>query len=155
MGHERAVMMNRSAERLAEATLASWDAVTDAAARQQEQLARFALGWTEESIEMLKGQAEANLGLAETLTEQYEKQAEALEILTRESTEAWVNLLFASVSGSGKANGASEDFDRLSVEEISRRLEKLSSREITKLKAYEERHKKHSSLLERFDRALV
>jgi hypothetical protein len=45
--------------------------------------------------------------------------------------------------------------DRLSVEEISRRLEKLSSREITKLKAYEERHKKHSSLLERFDRALV
>jgi hypothetical protein len=107
MGHERAVMMNRSAERLAEATLASWDAVTDAAARQQEQLARFALGWTEESIEMLKGQAEANLGLAETLTEQYEKQAEALEILTRESTEAWVNLLFASVSRSGKANGAS------------------------------------------------
>lgn len=108
MGHERAVSMNASAERLAEATLASWDAVTDAAARQQEQLARFALGWTEESIEMLKGQAEANLGLAETLTEQYEKQAEALEILTRESTEAWVDLLFASVSVSGKAKGASD-----------------------------------------------
>ena len=45
--------------------------------------------------------------------------------------------------------------DRLSVEEISRRLEKLSSGEITKLKAYEKRHKKRSSLLERFDRALV
>ncbi len=153
MGHERAVSMNASAERLAEATLASWDTVTDAAARQQEQLARFALGWTEESIEMLKGQAEANLGLAETLTEQYEKQAEALEILIRESTEAWANLLFASVSGSGKVNGASARPE--GAEEISRRLEKLSSREITKLKAYEERHKKHSSLLERFDRALV
>jgi hypothetical protein len=108
MGHERAVSMNASAERLAEATLASWDAVADAAARQQEQLARFALGWTEESIEMLKGQAEANLALTETLAEQYEKQSETLVILTRESTEAWVDLLFAPVSDAGKAKCTSD-----------------------------------------------
>jgi hypothetical protein len=48
-----------------------------------------------------------------------------------------------------------DDYNRLSVEDISRRLEKLGSGEITKLKAYEERHKNRSSLLERFDRALV
>ena len=48
-----------------------------------------------------------------------------------------------------------EDYDRLSIEEISRRLKKLSSDEIMKLKAYEEGHKNRASLLERFDRALV
>lgn len=172
MAKERLVRMNGSAERLAEATLGSWEAVTDAAARQQEQLARLALGWTEESIEMLKGQAEANLRLAETLREQYEKQAEALEILTRESTGAWVDLLFAPVSGSGKATGASEgsarrearedgrrlpveDYDRLSIEEIRRRLEGLTAEEVRELKTYERAHKNRDSLMERFDRALA
>ena len=46
MGKERMVRMNGGAERLAEATWGSWEAVTDAVARQQEQAARFALGWT-------------------------------------------------------------------------------------------------------------
>ncbi len=122
MAKERAVRMNGSAERLAEATLSSWEAVADAAARQQERAARFALGWTEESIEMLKGQAETNLRLAGTLTEHYEKQAEALEILTRESTGAWVDLLFAPVSASGKATGASEGSARREAREDGRRL---------------------------------
>ena len=100
--------MNGSAQPLAESALGAWEAVADAATRQQERAARFALGWTEESIEMLKGQAEANLRLAETLREQYEKQAEALEILIRESTEAWMDLLIAPVLGSRKATDASE-----------------------------------------------
>ncbi len=104
--------MNGSAEWLAEVPLGSWEAVTDAAARQQECAARFALGWTAELIEMLNGQAAANLRLAETLTEQYEKQAGALQILTRESTEAWTDLLSVPVSGSGKATGASEESAR-------------------------------------------
>lgn len=164
--------MNGRAERLVEVTLGSWEAVADATARQQECATRLALGWIGESIEMLMGQVEANLRLAETLTEQYKKQAEALQILTRESTEAWVNLLFAPVSDSGKATGASEgparrearedgrrlpveDYDRLSIEEIIRRLEKLSSDEIVELKAYEKEHKNRASLLEPFDCALV
>lgn len=172
MGKERTVRMNGSVERLAEATLGSWEAVADAVARQQEWAARFALGWTEESIGMLKGQAEANLRLAETLREQSEKQAEALQILMRESTVAWVDLLFASVLGSGEAAGASEgsarrearedgrrlpveDYDRLSVEEISRRLEGLTADEVRELKTYERAHKKRASLLEQFDSALV
>jgi hypothetical protein len=108
MGKERMVRMNGSAQPLAESALGAWEAVADAAARQQERAARFALGWTGESIEMLKGQAEANLRLAETLREQYEKQAEALEILTWESTEAWMDLLIAPVFGSRKATDASE-----------------------------------------------
>jgi hypothetical protein len=34
-----------------------------------------------------------------------------------------------------------EDYNRLSIEKISRRVEKLSSDEITELKAYEEQRK--------------
>lgn len=82
MGKERTAGTNGSAERLAEATLGSWEALVDAAARQQGRAARFAPGWTERSIEVLKGHAEANLRLAKTLTEQYQKQAEILHVLT-------------------------------------------------------------------------
>jgi hypothetical protein len=144
MGKERTAAMNGSAERLAEATLGSWEAVVDAAARQQERAARFALGWIEKSIGMLKEQAEANVRLMKTLTEQSEKQAEALRILTSESTEVLTELLFSPLPSSRQEvevaqeaprskdaredGGRSpvEDYDRLSIEEISRRLEGLS-----------------------------
>ncbi len=57
---------------------------------------------------MLREQAEANLRLAETLTEQSKKQADTLRILPRESTEAWTNLLVSPVSSSGAATDAAE-----------------------------------------------
>ena len=165
--------MNRSVEQLAEVTLGAWQAVADAAARQQEQASRLALGWTERSMEMLRGQAEAHHRLVKTLTAQSEKQAEALWALTRESTEVWMDLLFAPLPSSrqemevtegtfrpkeGREDGRRvpiENYDRLSIEEISRRLENLRSDEITELKAYEEQHKNRASLLERFNRALA
>ncbi len=61
MSRESTTKMSPSAERLAEATLGSWEAVADAAVWQQGSAARFTLGW----IEMLKEQAETNLRLAD------------------------------------------------------------------------------------------
>lgn len=162
--------MNGGTELLAGATRESWRAVADAAVRQQEQAARFALGWIDESIGMLKEQAEMNTRLTRTLAEQSEKQAEALHILARETTGALTDLLFAPILGKepGAVEGDSqpakertngqhlpiEDYDRLSVEEVSRRLEELDAKEKEELKTYERAHKNRPALIERFERSL-
>ena len=64
ISRESTTEMSPSAERLAEATLGSWQAVADAAVWQQGSATRFTLGW----IEMLKEQAETNLRLADLPT---------------------------------------------------------------------------------------
>ena len=48
-----------------------------------------------------------------------------------------------------------EDYDRLGVEEISRRLGPLDAAEVGRLRRYERRHEKRAALMERFDRSLV
>jgi hypothetical protein len=170
MIEERTTEMNRAVQQLAEATLGSWRAVAEAAVRQQEQVARLALGWTEKSIGIIKGQAEANLRLMKTLTEQSEKQAETLRVLTSETTEVLTDLLFSPLPSSrqevevlqeaarSKATREDgrrlpiEDYDSLSVEEISRRLGGLTATELRELKTYETAHKNRSSLMEHYDR---
>lgn len=162
--------INGGMELLAGATRESWRAVADAAVVQQERAARLTLGWIDESIGMLKGQAETNARLTRTLTEQSEKQAEALHTLARETTGALTDLVFAPISGEKpgaaegdtrqakeRANGRHlpiEDYDRLSVEEVSRRLEELDAREKEELKTYERTHKNRPALIERFERSL-
>lgn len=48
-----------------------------------------------------------------------------------------------------------KDYDRLTVEEITRRLRGLSTDEIKEIKAYEQYNKNRVTLIERFDRSLV
>jgi hypothetical protein len=95
---------------------------------------------------------------------------ETSQKLFQESIGAYVDLLFApssyfqgrvrSVAPEGTEGGEEkslpiEDYDQLSVEEVSRRLEGLSSGKIETLKDYEQQHKKRQTLLERLDRVLV
>ena len=109
MDRESTMELSPSAERLAEATLGSWPAVADAAVWQQGSAARFTLGWIERLIEMLREQAELRLRLAETLTGQFKKQAETSRILTRESTEAWTDLLFPRFPAPGRRRTPQRD----------------------------------------------
>ncbi len=48
-----------------------------------------------------------------------------------------------------------EDYDRLTVKEITGRLGELDADEIKELKAYEKNNKNRVTLTERFDRSLV
>ncbi len=48
-----------------------------------------------------------------------------------------------------------EDYDRLTVKEITGRLGELDADEIKELKAYEKNNKNRVTLIERFDRSLV
>ncbi len=47
-----------------------------------------------------------------------------------------------------------EDYDRLTIEEITGELDRLSPAELKRLKAYEQKHKERKTLVEEFDRRL-
>lgn len=86
------------------------------------------VGWFEGSFRMLRMQAEFNLRMAEKWRAKTDGVEQCPPI---------------------------DGYDRLSVEEISPRLEQLDARGIEELKAYERRHKNRGMLVERLDRALV
>lgn len=48
-----------------------------------------------------------------------------------------------------------ENYDRLTVEEITDRLSELDAGEVEELKAYEKSNKNRATLVERFDRSLI
>ena len=91
-----------------------------------------------------------------------EKQREALQAVAEESFKVYAGFLYAPTSprnGSG-TNGSSpdlpvEDYDQLSVGEVTGRLEELSAGEVEELKVYEKKNQNRDILVERFDRSLV
>lgn len=107
-------------------TLKSYEAVMDTLAAVQKQNMMLAVGWIEGSFRIWQKQAEFNLRMAEAVLERPEEHSPPID-----------------------------GYDRLSVEEISPRLEQLDAREIEELKVYEKRHKNRGTLVERLDRALV
>jgi hypothetical protein len=48
-----------------------------------------------------------------------------------------------------------ENYDELSVREVSKRLEGLTEQEIRIIRSYEQRHKNRETLLEQLDRKLA
>lgn len=121
-------MLLRGGNEVVGTTLKSYEAVMDSLAAVQKQNMLFGMGWIEGSFRMLQMQAEFNLRMAETVA--------------------------------GRADGVEQSppidgYDRLSVEEISPRLEQLDARGIEELKVYEKRHKNRGMLVEKLDRALV
>ena len=48
-----------------------------------------------------------------------------------------------------------EDYDELTVQEMSKKLEDLIEQEVRAIRSYEKRHKNRETLLERLDRALI
>lgn len=112
-------------------------------------------GW----IELVMKQAEANYRVTQALVEQSRKQWE----LTWESVGAYLDLFYAPASNPHVQPKASsdgqglpiEDYDQLTVEEVTRRLGEFSAEEVKQLRAYEKNNKNRVTLMERFDRSLV
>jgi hypothetical protein len=129
---------NEASERLVRTTVDSYKTLTDYVVALQKRSVRFALGIFNDPTEELRRQAESNRVVGQTLAEQSRKQMETSQKLFQESIGAYVDLLFApssyfrgrvrSVVPEGTESREEnslpiEDYDQLSVEEVSRRLE--------------------------------
>ncbi len=137
---------NTAVGRMIEATWASYQPFLAGLAAVQEQnmkLARYSTGM---------------------FLREAERQQEAMQAMYRGSFRAYTGLLHASVSSpSNGAAGAEdedpdlpiEDYDRLSVGEISGELGELSAGEVEELKEYEAKNQNRHVVVERFDRSLV
>lgn len=105
---------------------------------------------------------EANLRATRTLLEQSERQREALRTIVSESAKNYVDLAYAPLdyfvaqgTDGGAANGLPlEDYDRLSVSEVSRKLDGLSPDEVRRIRAHEKRNKNRDTLIDELDRRL-
>jgi hypothetical protein len=109
-----------------------------------------------------------NRSLLEDLAEQSRRQREILENLLQETTNAYVNVLWAPISYYREVLGAMtptgrgspriqenslpiEDYNSLNVREVSERLDKLGVEEIERLRSYEAANKNRITILRRFD----
>jgi len=103
----------------------------------REQVARQGLRATEETTRQ-------GLRVAEEATEQTEEVLRQTEKATREAK------LRTAVLGALKT----ANYDELTVEEISKRLDGLSTEELGKVREYEKKHKNRETLIEQIDRKI-
>src|SRR5918995_2217933 len=97
---------------------------------------------TQQVLEVTEESAQQGLRVAEEATEQTDKVLRKTEKLTREAE------LRTAVFGALKT----ADYDGLTVEEISERLDGLSAEELKKVREYEKRNKNRETLIEQIDR---
>jgi hypothetical protein len=97
-----------------------------------------------QGIEATEQVTRQGLRVAEEATEQTEEVLRRTERATREAE------LRTAVFGALKT----ADYDELTVDEISRRLEDLSTAELEKVREYEKRNKDRETLIERIDRKI-
>jgi hypothetical protein len=89
---------NEAAEKLAETTRDSYQAVLDHAVGLQERNVRFAQGVVDESIKELRHQAESNRAMTKELVERVERQRDAYRALVGRSLDAYMDLAYAPLS---------------------------------------------------------
>jgi hypothetical protein len=98
---------------------------------------------------------------AGVLLEEAEKQREAFRSMFEDSFRTYMGLLYLSVSsprnggGTGRSDLPMEDYDQISVREISGQLNELSAAEVEEIKEYEKKSQNRATLIERFDRSQV
>ena len=137
---------NTALERMIEATWASYRPFLAGLVAVQEQnmkLARYSTG---------------------IFLREAERQREVMQAMIEGSFRAYMSLLHApdsspSNDGAGAEDGDPdlpiEDYDRLSIVEISGELGELSASEVEELKEYETENQNRHAVMERFDRSLV
>jgi hypothetical protein len=168
MGGRNAV--NEATQRLARTSVGSYKALMDNTMALQELNVRFALGIIHGSLGQLRRQVESNQTITRGLIERTEEQQNAFQTLVGRSANAYVSLFLApfhyfregsrfvtaeDVEGGGNGSLPIENYDKLTVGEVSDKIGGLSGREIRALRSYERRHKNRGELLERLDRSLV
>ena len=168
MGGRNAV--NEATERLARTGVGSYKALMDNTMALQVRNVRFALGIIDGSLEELRRQVESNRTITRELIGRTEEQRNAFQTLVGGSANAYVSLFFApfhyfregsrfatpgDVQNGGNGSLPIENYDKLTVGEVSDKIGGLSGREVRALRSYERRHKNRGELLERLDRSLV
>jgi hypothetical protein len=131
--------MNRAAERLARVNQESLRALAGGALAVQRQNAKLYRDWAELSSAMVGESVRMCLALS------------------------WAPLSYGARLDPRDAESSVEedpalpvaDYDQLDVDEVVRRLEGLSARDVERLEAYEKHHKNRPVLVERMDRSLV
>ncbi len=99
---------------------------------------------TERGLEATQHVAQQGLRVAEEATEQTDKVLRKTEKVAREAE------LRTAVFGALKT----ADYDALTVDEISKRLDGLSAEELKKVREYEKRNKNRETLIEQIDRRI-
>ncbi|HSL01731.1 MAG TPA: hypothetical protein VK869_15450 [Rubrobacteraceae bacterium] len=156
---------NKAVEGLAKTTGDSYKTVVDHIITLQERNIRFAQGIFEETAGEIRSQAESNRVMTRELVERTERQRDAVQVLTRETVDAYMDLVYAPFAYYREGlrlveNGISgggfpiPGYDELNVGEISGRLDGLSAAQIRELREYEKRNKNRETLIEQFDRKL-
>ncbi len=161
---------NEAAEQLVEATWDTYKTLVGHALSLQQRNERFVRQMVDDSIEELRRQAEENRSMTHELLELAEDQREAFrEAVEASVLDAYTRFLFSpftplsyyrerthsvelgDVTSGGNGSLPLEDYDELSVSQVSGRLEVLSEYEIRVIRAYEQRHKNRETLLRQLD----
>lgn len=170
MDRDGANRANEAAEQLVEATWDTYKTLVDHTLGLQQRNARFVREMVDDSIEELRRQAESNQSMTRELLELAENQREAFrEVVEASVLNAYTDFLFTPftpfsyyrertrpATPEGRSNGRLplDDYDNLSVREVSERLEGLSEQEILILRSYEQRNKNRRTILNRLERRL-
>ena len=154
---------NEAAEQLVEATWDTYKTLVGHALSLQQRNERFVRQMVDDSIEELRRQAEENRSMTHELLELAEDQREAFrEAVEASVLDAYTRFFFSpftplsyyrertrsgepgsvaeSITSEGNGSLPLEDYDELSVSQVSGRLKGLSKYEIRVIRAYEQRH---------------
>jgi hypothetical protein len=117
------------------------------AEQQQQTLQQTAQQWMEQAQQQ-----------RQTFQQQAQQQQQAFQEMTQEVLSTFTQLFSIPISyaqeGLRGAQFPIEGYDELTVEEVSARLDALSSEDLREVRDYEERTKNRETLLEQLDRRI-
>lgn len=167
--------VSRTSGKIARGSEESYEAFVGHIQSSLDRGVRFSRGWLGSLASEAEAQSEANREAALRVIGRAEVQREAVQTLIEASTEAYLDLLSAPLAyyrqglDLFESGGIVESFpmhrvsggafpipgyDRMSVAEISRRLDGLSAAQVEEIRAYERRNKSRGSLLAQLDRRI-
>ena len=117
------------------------------AEQQQQTLQQTAQQWMEQAQQQ-----------QQTFQQQAQQQQQSFQQMTQEVMSTYSKLFNIPISyaeeGLRDAQFPIEDYDELTVEEVSARLDALSTEELREVRDYEERTKNRETVLEQLDRRI-
>ena len=117
------------------------------AEQQQQTLQQTAQQWMEQAQQQ-----------QQTFQQQAKEQQQSFQQMTQEVMSTYSQLFNIPLSyakeGIKDARFPIEDYDELTVEEVSARLDELSTEELREVRDYEERNKNRDTILEQLDRKI-
>jgi hypothetical protein len=117
------------------------------AEQQQQTIQQTAQQWMEQAQQQ-----------QQTFQQQAQQQQQSFQQMTQEVMSSYSQLFNIPLSyakeGIRDARFPIEDYDELTVEEVSVRLDSLSAEELREVRDYEERNKNRETILEQLDRRI-